>query len=181
MGIRTELIKAGFTSEYVDEVAKEAHERRVKLLPSKKRISDIKIVQFSTMDWAEYLIDKVSHYYYSKQLKNTPIPEFTGNKNNPIEVWEYNAKYGIMPEETIHNEDGTITHRYKDGTVVNIKVNLTGVFNEKQFEQFKKRERRLLADYLKMSEEKLLNMDDSEVEDIIKKNEKNRKLSLIFK
>lgn len=183
MSIRDELITAGFTSEYVDNVSKEAYAARVRLLPEKKRISETKILKFLTMDWAEYLIDRVTLYYYNKQMKKKRaiIPEFTGDRNNPVEVWEYNAMHGIMPIETIYNEDGTITHKYEDGTIVNIRVNLTGIFSKQDFENHNKRERRLLADYLNMTEEELLNMSDEEIENIIKKNEKNSKLSLIFK
>ena len=58
---------------------------------------------------------------------NSEIPPFTGDKNNPVEVWEYNARYGIMPVKTIEHGDGYYTHIYADGTEVNVHVTLSGI------------------------------------------------------
>ena len=59
--------------------------------------------------------------------KNHEVPPFTGDKNNPVEVWEYNARYGIMPVKTIEHGDNVYTHIYEDGTSVTIQVHLISI------------------------------------------------------
>lgn len=183
MTIREELLNAGFTSEYIDESAKEQYLRKVdEINRSKKKFSDTKIGRFLCTDWAEYLINKVALYYYEKeQTKHRKLPEFTGDRNNPVDVWEYNARNGIMPVETIDNEDGTFTHKYEDGTVVTIKITLTGIIDDEMIEALKKNRRRILADYLNMNEEELIAMSESEIESLVKKNEVSKKIKKVLR
>lgn len=183
MNIREELLNAGFSNEYVDENAKEQYLRKVdEINKSKKKFSDTKIGRFLCTDWAEYLINRATLYYYEKeQAKHRKLPEFTGDRNNPADIWEYNARNGIMPVETIDNEDGTFTHKYEDGTVVTIKTTLTGVIDGEIFERMKKDCRRFLADYLNMNEEELIDMSESEIQSLVKKNEVSRKIKKVLR
>lgn len=106
MSIRDELLKAGFSDDYVSEVAANAYDNIVRSLPKRKSFFDTKVGKFLSTDWiyvwVENLIDRLALYYYEKdRAKDDTKPEFTGDKTNPVEVYEYNAMNGIMPKETI--------------------------------------------------------------------------------
>lgn len=182
MNIREEYLNAGFSNEYVDERAKEEYECVVdQIEKSKKKFKDIKIIRFLCTDWSEYLISRLAWYYYRKEkAKNRKIPEFTGDKNNPIEVYEYNLNNGIMPIETIDNKDGTFTHKYEDGIVVNVKVTSSGVIDGEIWEKMNEDNRRFLAVYLNISEEEVINMSENEIESLVKKNEFNKKVKKVL-
>lgn len=49
------------------------------------------------------------------------------DKNNPKELYEYYLNNGIMLIEIINNEDGTYTHIYESGLIVNVKITLSGI------------------------------------------------------
>lgn len=180
MTIREELLSAGFSNKYVDEQSQIRYQMMVDQIDkSKKKFSDTKIGRLLSI---EYLINRVALYYYEKeQTKNRKIPEFTGDKNNPVEVWEYNSRYGIKPTQTIDNKDGSYTHKYEDGTVVTIKTTLTGVIDSEMLEKAEKNKRRLLADYLNMDEEEVINMNYSEIISLVKKNEFSKKINKVLR
>ena len=183
MTIREELLKIGFTDEYVDQRAKETYDRIVNLLgKNKKSFKDTKIYRVLSMDTvADWLIYKAVQYYQRKIEKNKEIPEFTGDRNNPIDVYEYNSKVGIKPIKTIDNKDGSYTHTYEDGTVVTVRVTLSGFVSEEFMQRAERDRKRLLADYLKIEEEELINMNDEEIETLVKKNEFNKKLTKVLR
>lgn len=97
-------------------------------------------------------------YYYEKEKsKNKDVPEFTGDKENPIEVWEYNSQNGVTPIETIDNEDGSFTHKYVDGSKVTVRTTLTGIIDEEMIVRSKTDMKRLLSDYPNEFEDELMN------------------------
>lgn len=148
----------------------------------KRKFTDTKIGRLLCTDWVDYLFNMAALYYYEKeQEKNRKLPEFTGDRNNPVDVWEYNARNGIMPVKSMDNKDGTFTHEYEDGTVVTIKVTLTGVLDSELLEKRTKDNRRYLADYLNMNEEELIDMSESEIESLVKKNEVSKKIKKVLR
>lgn len=101
-------------------------------------------------------------YYYEKEKsKNKDVPEFTGDKENPIEVWEYNSKNGITPIETIDNEDGSFTHKYADGSKVTIRTTLTGIIDEGIIIRSKTDTKKILSHYPNEFEDELINSDQA--------------------
>lgn len=179
MTIREELLNAGYTNEYVDIEAKKEYERILEEVnENKKTFMDTKIYKFITMDLAEYLLNRLSLYYYEKIQKNDKkSKEETIDKNNPVKLYEYYASNGIMPVKTIDNGNGNFTHIYKDGLVVNVKTTLTSIVDEKAIINFEKRRRRYLADYLNKDEEGVINMTSSEIYNLVKENERTKILT----
>ncbi len=118
--------------ESADTEAKTKYQKILEQIEeNEKKLFNIKLYKFLTTDWAEYLLNKLALYYYEKEKsKNKDVPEFTGDKENPIEVWEYNSQNGVTPIETIDNEDGSFTHKYADGSKVTIRTTLTGIIDE---------------------------------------------------
>lgn len=174
MSIRDELINMGYDDEYVNEVALSAYTSVASSLPRRKTILDTKFVKALTTDWIEVLVDKLALYYYEKEKEKDDKPEFMGDRTNPIDVYEYNAMNGIMPNETTQNEDGSYTHRYDD-TEITVKINISSIVPEGFFENYEIRRKRLIAFYLHMEEDILLAMSDEEIEELVKKNERNKK------
>lgn len=186
MSIRDELLRVGFSDDYVSKVATSAYDSIVCTLPKRKTFFDTKVGKFLSTDWIDELINRLALYYYEKdRAKEDTKPEFTGDKTNPVEVYEYNAMNGIMPSETIQNDDGSYTHRYDNDITITVKVNLTDVFPEGFLEYYAIRKKRLIADYLKIDEDVLLAMSDEELEELVSKNEStkktNKKIKLINK
>lgn len=175
MRIRDELLRCGYSHEYVDEIALLTYNDILNSLPKKKNFFDTKIGKFLSTDWCDLLIDKLALYYYEKEkMSEQKKLEFTGDKNNPVDVYEYNARNGIMPDETRENEDGSYTYTY-DGVPVTVKVNLTSIFEEGFLEKYEIRKKRLLADYLNIDEDVILNMSEEEIEALVAKRMKNEK------
>lgn len=180
MSIREELISMGYTDDYVDDVATDAYASMVCYAPKRKSLLDTKVGRFLSTDWLDVLINKLALYYYEKEkAKENKMPEFTGDRTNPVDVYEYNAMNGIMPNETTQNEDGSYTHRYDDGIEITVKVNLTGIYPEGFEEEHDVRKKRLIADYLKIDEEVVLAMSDEEIEELVKKNEMGKKMKVL--
>lgn len=182
MSIREEYINAGYANKYIDERAKEEYEYIVsKIEKSKKKFTDTKIVRFLCTDWSEYLINKLARYYYLKKHHSNELPEFTGDRNNPVEVFEYNQRNGIKPIETKETEDGVFIHKYEDGTVVHVKTTLTGIIDGNLYDKMIKDRKRFIADYLKIDEEEIENMNEFEIENLVKKNELKRKVNKVLR
>ena len=78
-------------------------------------------------DITTMLIDAWYRYFVNRQEKNKP--GFTGDKNNPVEVWRYNSMHGIDPVETINHGNGHYTHIYDDGTKINIHVTSSSIID----------------------------------------------------
>lgn len=185
MSIREELLESGFSEQYIDKRAKEEYDEIIKRIEIDKYKSN-KVHRFSYIYWVERQLTRLAYklsIYERKKSNDKKLenPEFTGDRNNPADVWEYNARNGIMPIETIDNKDGTFKHTYEDGTVVTIEVTLTGVIDGEMFEKMKKDNKRFLADYLKMDEEEVINMDEDEIESLVKKNEFNKKVKKVLR
>lgn len=170
MRIRDELLSLGYSNDYVDQKVASAYMNVVSILPQRKKFSDTKFGIFLFTDWVEFLINKVALYYYEKEQSKYKNFEFLGDKLNPIEIYEYNAMHGIMPNETIQNEDGSFTHKYDDITIT-LKSSLTGITSDDFFNGYEVRQKRLLADYLDMEEETILNMSQKEINDLVYENE----------
>ena len=180
MRIREELLNMGYDDDYVNEAALNAYTRVAESLPRRKTILDTKFVKVLSTDWIEVLINRLALYYYEKEkAKENRTPEFTGDRTDPVEVYEYNAMNGIMPNETSQNEDGSYTHRYDDGTKITVRVNLQSIFPEGFEEKQEIRRRRLLADYLHMDEDIILAMSDEEIEELVKKKEMSKRNRLL--
>ena len=81
------------------------------------------------------VLNKINRSAWKKVMKEQKIPEFIGDKNNPMEVYEYISKYNIEPIETITNEDRTYTNIYENGLEICVKNNF---FNEKNKTKIKK-------------------------------------------
>lgn len=180
MSIREELINMGYTDDYVDDVATNAYASMVCTLPRRKSLLDTKVGRFLSTDWVDVLINRLAlHYYEKEKAKESKTPEFMGDRTNPVDVYEYNAMNGIMPNETTQNEDGSYTHRYSDGIDITVRVNLTGIYPEGFLEEQDVRKKRLIADYLKMDEDVILAMSDEEIEELVKKNETGKKMKVL--
>ena len=179
MSIRDELLKMGYDDDYVNDAALNAYTSMARSLPRRKTILDTKFVKALSIDWIEVLVNRLVLYYYEKEKAKEERQEFMGDRTNPVEVYEYNAMNGIMPNETTQNDDGSYTHRYDGDVEVTVKVNLTSIYPEGFLEKHEIRRKRLIADYLHMDEDVLLTMSDDEIEELVKKNEMSKRNRLL--
>ena len=176
MTIRQEMKQIGFSDDEIDQFIYEVYENEKRNAISEKEIFQNKISSLSIENLIYRFIERIAYKRYIKKQNNN-IPEFTGDRNNPIEVYEYNSRYGIMPVETIHNEDGTYKHIYEDGREVTIKVTLTGIPipSDERLKKLETDNRRLLAEVLNITEQEAISMKDSQVKRMVLKREKIRK------
>lgn len=186
MSIRDELLSSGYSEEDIDlEAEKEYMEVLENLQAEAERKREVlrnTLCTNSIERWADRTLRRLAwRLYNKKQSKNKTMPEFTGDRNNPLDVVKYNLENGIMPVETIDHKDGTFTHIYDDGTKVIARVTLTGIIDENMIKNAENRRKRLLADYLHMDEEEVMNMSEEEIESLVKKNELNEKIRKVLK
>lgn len=176
MTIREEILKAGYSNEYVDEIVEEAYQQRI--IPRKKFL-DTKIGRIISFDLVEYLIHHYSLKLYERQrrqeseLKRKELEEkgFQGDKHNGTEVLQYEQALNRQPISTINNGKNSFTHKYQDGLQVNVKVTLSGIFDSMTLEELEIRNKRLIADYLGLEEESIIGMEDSKLDRLIGYNE----------
>ena len=176
MTIREEMKQIGFCDNEIDQFIYEVYEKEKRNAISEKEIFQNKISSLSIENFIYRFFERIAYKRYIKKQNNN-IPEFTGDRNNPIEVYEYNSRYGIMPVKTIYNEDGTYNHIYEDGTEVTIKVTLTGIPipSDERLKKLETDNRRLLAEVLNITEQEAISMKDSQVKRMVLKREKIRK------
>lgn len=176
MTIREEILKAGYSNEYIDEIVEEAYQQRI--IPRKKFL-DTKIGRIISFDLVEYLIHHYSLKLYERQrrqeseLKRKELEEkgFQGDKHNGTEVLQYEQALNRQPISTINNGKNSFTHKYQDGLQVNVKVTLSGIFDSMTLEELEIRNKRLIADYLGLEEERIIGMEDSKLDRLIGYNE----------
>ena len=176
MTIREEILKSGYSNEYVDEIVEEAYQQRI--IPRKKFL-DTKIGRIISFDLVEYLIHHYSLKLYERQrrqeseLKRKELEEkgFQGDKHNGTEVLQYEQALNRQPISTINNGKNSFTHKYQDGLQVNVKVTLSGIFDSMTLEELEIRNKRLIADYLGLEEESIIGMEDSKLDRLIGYNE----------
>lgn len=176
MTIREEILKAGYSNKYVDEIVEEAYQQRI--IPRKKFL-DTKIGRIISFDLVEYLIHHYSLKLYERQrrqeseLKRKELEEkgFQGDKHNGTEVLQYEQALNRQPISTINNGKNSFTHKYQDGLQVNVKVTLSGIFDSMTLEELEIRNKRLIADYLGLEEESIIGMEDSKLDRLIGYNE----------
>lgn len=178
MKIRDELKQIGFSDADIDRYVYQAYERE-KNEAMQLRNNLIEQLSMSPIEKKiERLMRRLAWKLYVKG-QNSTIPEFTGDRNNAIEVFEYNQRYGIMPIETIENEDGTYTHIYEDGFAVVVKTNLIGISSpsEEELRKIKIDERRLLAEILDIEEQYAINISDEKIRKLVLRKERSLKKS----
>lgn len=182
MTIREEMKQIGFSDNEIDQFVYEVYENEKRNATSEKERFQNKMTSLSIENLIYRFFKRLAYKRYIEKKDNN-IPEFAGDRNNPIEVYEYNSRYGIMPVETIHNEDGTYTHIYEDGTEVTIKVTLTGIPipSDERLKKLETDNRRLLAEVLNITEQEAINMKDSQVKRMVLKREKINKKFLFTK
>lgn len=185
MTIREEWLNAGYSNEYVDLEAEKEYRKVLKQIEREKIEFTDKIYKALCTNWieqwAQRSINRLAWKSYIKeQTKNRKTPEFTGDRDNPIERWKYIQENGIMPIETIENEDGTFTRIYEDEFKVIVKIT-AGVIDGEMFDKIEKDRKRLLADYLKIDEEEVINMSEGEIESLVKKNEFSKKINKVLR
>lgn len=176
MTIREELLKVGFSKEYIDKEAESAYQKRI---TPRKKFFDTKIGRIISFDIADYLYNSLSLKLYEKQnqkecqIKKKRLEErgFQGDKRNKDEVLQYEQSLDRLPISSVENEDGSFTHTYQDGLRVNIRVTLNGIFDSKSLENIEARNKRLIADYLGLEEESMIKMEYATIDQLIKYNE----------
>ncbi len=173
MKIRDELKQKGFSDDEIDRYVYEAYERKKREAIQSRE----KLINKLTTSPIERTIDRLIRrlaWISMQKGQSSSIPKFTGDKNNPIEIFEYNQRYGIKPIKTIENEDGTYTHIYEDGLTVNVEVNLSGISipSNEELRQMEIDERRFLAEVLDIDEQYAINTSNKKIKKLVLKNEK---------
>ena len=171
MTIREELKEKGFTDKEINKYMYEAYERQI--IEAKKAREDL--LNKLEMTSIDKEIDKLMNKLAWKKImkEKSDIPEFIGDINNPIDIYNYKVKCGILPILTIHNADGSCTHLYEDGFRVTIKSRITlSEIKLPSSEDLKIEDRRLLAELLGIDEEESINMSDNQINRLVLKKQK---------
>lgn len=185
MTIREELKETGFTDEKINEFVAKEYLRRKQILEYEKRRLLEKKHELKLNLIERYVIGMIHKLAYKKLLNerknNAETEKIDLETCSAVEAYEYYSRHNINPTESIENEDGTVTHIYKQKNreiKVNIKVNLIGIPSpsQKEMEKFEIDQKRLLAELLPVSEDEIVDMSDEQVLKLIKDNEKNIKI-----
>lgn len=172
MTLREKFLSIGYTNEQIDRMVEDEYNNRVKLLPQTKTFFDTRVGKLLSTDWTSYIMNKLIHYKYVKMIsKEKQLDGFTGDKSNLYEVWRYNSTHNIMPIKTIDNGNDIYTHEYEDGTIINIRVNLSGICSDEDFKNLEIYRKELLADYFNIDAEQILKMTNEEITELVKQNE----------
>lgn len=176
MTIRERLLDANYTEEEINKMAEEEYNQRVSNLPKKKKFCETSLGKFLLTDWPLYLYNQYVLYLYQKEMeKQSQAQECEIDRTNPYEIYKYNASHGIKPIKTTNHGNGNYTHEYRDGTIVNVQVNLSGgVISAEDLENIKIHKRELLADYLNIDAEEILQMTEDQIDELVKQNEKRK-------
>ena len=176
MKIREELKEKGFSNSEINIFLKNEYDRQKQKLDQEKIVL-LELKKQLKNSHLEKHIDKLIDIIKNKHLLD-------GKKDlensESIEFYKYCSNHNIKPTEIIKNADNTTTYLYKQENrivKINLEMNLASIsfLSKEEDEKFKLNNKRLLAEVLPVSEEKIIDMSEKQILKLVSKNERQQK------
>ena len=195
MTIREELLSEGYTDEYIDKASKMEYQKIVDEIQNRKKS---RLTRISTHLKISYYINrliKLSAWKSTLKSGNKDINDNDINKIDSMSLQDeeiikilqryFNGEYIGNLTVTFQNEE--IEEKFKKylsgDKNISLEFNYETVLSTPQFDiasavkNVDIHSKRLLADYLNMNEEEIINMDSEEILIVVKKRNKTLKFT----
>ena len=195
MTIREELLSEGYTDEYIDKASKMEYQKIVDEIQNRKKSRLTKISNHLKISYYINRLIKLSAWKSTLKSGNKDINDNDINKIDSMSLQDeeiikmlqryFNGEY--MGNLTVTFQDEEIEEefkRYLNGDKnISLEFNYETVLSTPQFDiasavkNVDIHSKRLLADYLNMNEEEIINMDSEEILIVVKKRNKTLKFT----
>lgn len=195
MTIREELLSEGYTDEYIDKVSKMEYQKIVDEIQNRKKSRLTRISNHLKISYYINRLIKLSAWKSTLKSGNNDRDDNDINKIDSMSLQDeeiikmlqryFNGEY--MGNLTVTFQDEEIEEefkRYLNGDKnISLEFNYETVLSTPQFDiasaikNVDIHSKRLLADYLNMNEEEIINMDSEEILIVVKKRNKALKFT----
>ena len=195
MTIREELLSEGYTDEYIDKASKMEYQKIVDEIQNRKKSRLTRISNHLKISYYINRLIKLSAWKSTLKSGNKDINDNDINKIDSMSLQDeeiikilqryFNGEYIGNLTVTFQNEE--IEEKFKKylsgDKNISLEFNYETVLSTPQFDMASAvknvdiHSKRLLADYLNMNEEEIINMDSEEILIVVKKRNKTLKFT----
>jgi hypothetical protein len=195
MTIREELLSEGYTDEYIDKASKMEYQKIVDEIQNRKKSRLTRISNHLKISYYINRLIKLSAWKSTLKSGNKDINDNDINKIDSMSLQDeeiikilqryFNGEYIGNLTVTFQNEE--IEEKFKKylsgDKNISLEFNYETVLSTPQFDiasavkNVDIHSKRLLADYLNMNEEEIINMDSEEILIVVKKRNKTLKFT----
>lgn len=195
MTIREELLSEGYTDEYIDKASKMEYQKIVDEIQNRKKSRLTRISNHLKISYYINRLIKLSAWKSTLKSGNKDINDNDINKIDSMSLQDeeiikilqryFNGEYIGNLTVTFQNEE--IEEKFKKylsgDKNISLEFNYETVLSTPQFDiasavkNVDIHSKRLLADYLNMNEEEIINMDSEEILIVVKKKNKTLKFT----
>lgn len=195
MTIREELLSEGYTDEYIDKASKMEYQKIVDEIQNRKKS---RLTRISTHLKISYYINRLIKLSAWKSTLKSGNKDINDNDINKIDSMSLQDEEIIKILQRYFNGEyiGNLTVTFQDEEIeekfkkylsgdknISLEFNYETVLSTPQFDiasavkNVDIHSKRLLADYLNMNEEEIINMDSEEILIVVKKRNKALKFT----
>mgnify|MGYP007026895448 FL=1 len=195
MTIREELLSEGYTDEYIDKASKIEYQKIVDEIQNRKKSRLTRISNHLKISYYINRLIKLSAWKSTLKSGNKDINDNDINKIDSMSLQDeeiikilqryFNGEY--IGNLTVTFQDEEIEEKFKKylsgDKNISLEFNYETVLSTPQFDiasavkNVDIHSKRLLADYLNMNEEEIINMDSEEILIVVKKRNKTLKFT----
>ncbi len=195
MTIREELLSEGYTDEYIDKASKMEYQKIVDEIQNRKKSRLTRISNHLKISYYINRLIKLSAWKSTLKSGNKDINDNDINKIDSMSLQDeeiikilqryFNGEY--IGNLTVTFQDEEIEEKFKKylsgDKNISLEFNYETVLSTPQFDiasavkNVDIHSKRLLADYLNMNEEEIINMDSEEILIVVKKRNKALKFT----
>lgn len=195
MTIREELLSEGYTDEYIDKASKMEYQKIVDEIQNRKKSRLTRISNHLKISYYINRLIKLSAWKSTLKSGNKDINDNDINKIDSMSLQDeeiikilqryFNGEY--IGNLTVTFQDEEIEEKFKKylsgDKNISLEFNYETVLSTPQFDiasavkNVDIHSKRLLADYLNMNEEEIINMDSEEILIVVKKKNKALKFT----
>lgn len=195
MTIREELLSEGYTDEYIDKASKMEYQKIVDEIQNRKKSRLTRISNHLKISYYINRLIKLSAWKSTLKSGNKDINDNDINKIDSMSLQDeeiikilqryFNGEY--IGNLTVTFQDEEIEEKFKKylsgDKNISLEFNYETVLSTPQFDiasavkNVDIHSKRLLADYLNMNEEEIINMDSEEILIVVKKRNKTLKFT----
>lgn len=195
MTIREELLSEGYTDEYIDKASKKEYQKIVDEIQNRKKSRLTRISNHLKISYYINRLIKLSAWKSTLKSGNKDINDNDINKIDSMSLQDeeiikilqryFNGEY--IGNLTVTFQDEEIEEKFKKylsgDKNISLEFNYETVLSTPQFDiasavkNVDIHSKRLLADYLNMNEEEIINMDSEEILIVVKKRNKTLKFT----
>ena len=195
MTIREELLSEGYTDEYIDKASKMEYQKIVDEIQNRKKSRLTRISNHLKISYYINRLIKLSAWKSTLKSVNKDINDNDINKIDSMSLQDeeiikilqryFNGEY--IGNLTVTFQDEEIEEKFKKylsgDKNISLEFNYETVLSTPQFDiasavkNVDIHSKRLLADYLNMNEEEIINMDSEEILIVVKKRNKALKFT----